>query len=114
MKRTTSFQATFGTSTRFSEGGSAILWLGLQHVSLRAKIDRRPARRRAKPGYADRCSPNVAARETHLPGLRLWSVQFLRRFFQAHQLILCALLFESPTILSPLFSQLRHRVDRRH
>src|SRR4030095_4838607 len=113
MKRTTSLQATFGTSVRSSKEGSAIFWLSLQHSTRCTKIDRRPVRRPAKRGYADRCSPNVAAHETRLLGRHRWNAQVLRQFSQSHQSISCVLVFAVPAILSPLFFPLQRRVDRR-
>src|SRR6266480_2401752 len=113
MKRTTSLHATFGTLVESSEGGSAIFWLRLRHSNRRTKIDRRPVRYRAKPGYVDRWSPNAAARETRLPGLRLWNAQLLRPFFQVRQSISRALVFEVLTTLSPRFFRLQRRADRR-
>src|SRR4026208_2600365 len=103
MKRTTSLQATFGTSVRSSKDGSAIFCLSLQHSSRRTKIDRRPVRRPAKLGYADCCSPNVAAHETRLPGRRRWNAQLPLRFSQSHQSISRVFVFEVQAILSQLF-----------
>src|SRR6266480_4189858 len=113
MKRTTSLHATFSKSVRSSGGGSAIFWLRLLRSNLRTKIGRRSVLRRAKPGYADCCSPNAAARETRLPGPRRWNAQLLRPFLRAHWSVLLALVFEAPIILSPLFFQLRRQADHK-
>src|SRR5439155_1925005 len=113
MKRTTSLQATFETSGRPSKDGSTIFWLSVQHSTQCTKIDRPPVRRPAKLGYADRCSPNVAARETRLPGQRRWNAQFPRPFFRTHRLVSRVLVFEVPAILSPPSYRLRRPVDHK-
>src|SRR5437899_4682620 len=114
MNRTTTLKASFETSGRSSKDGSAIFRLSLQHSTRCTKIDRPPVRHPAKLGYADRCSPNVAARETRLPGRRRWNAQFPRPFFRTHRLVSRVLVFEVPAVLSPPFYRLRRPADHKH
>src|SRR5436305_7212034 len=113
MKCTQPYPATFETLGRPSKDRSAIFSLTLQHSTQCTKIDRPPVRRPAKLGYADRCSPNVAARETRLPGQRRWNAQFPRPFFRTHRLVSRVLVFEVPAILLPPSYRLRRPVDHK-